>query len=704
MAFKFVIFACALAVANAGGLISAPAVAYSAAPAVSHVSYASPVVSYGAPSVQVASHALTSQDSNIHRSFGNLGQVATQSKTITTPYSQVTRSDVRVSNPGLTTYAAAAPVAYAHAPVAAYAAAPALRYAAAPAPLAVAHAAPAAYAHAAPAGLLGVAYSPATAVSHMTYSAPAIGLSYGCVYSHIVYIGIDPILESNRAPGLCDDHKQIARPVFVIFACALAAANAGLISAPAVAYSAAPAVSHVSYASPVVSYGAPSVQIASHALTSQDSNIHRSFGNLGQVATQSKTITTPYSQVTKSDVRVSNPGYQTLSYGAAAPVAYAHAPVAAYAAAPALRYAAAPAPLAVAHAPAAYAHAAPAAYAHAAPAGLLGVAYSPATAVSHMTYSAPAIGLSYGCPYNSVHILLRGRIYLFSHNNYYLEICIRCLFEYINNPKFCNQHQFNSDQITKINKKNQKTSTMAFKFVIFACALAVANAGGLISAPAVAYSAAPAVSHVSYASPVVSYGAPSVQVASPSITSQDSNIVRSFGNLGQVATQSKTITTPYSQVTKSDVRVSNPGLTTYTAAAPVAYGAIAHGPVAAYAAAPALRYAAAPALAAPALRYAAAPAPVAYAHGPVAAYAAAPALAAPALRYAAPAAYAAAPALAAPALRYAAPAPLAVAHAAPAVRAVAAPGAALLGVAYSPATAVSHMTYSAPAIGLSYGW
>ncbi|KOX79741.1 Pupal cuticle protein C1B [Melipona quadrifasciata] len=98
--------------------------------------------------------ALTSTSDNILRSSGNLAQIATQSKTIATPFSSTSRSDIRVSNPAI--YAHAAPVAYA------------------------AHAAPLAapLAAAAPANsLLGVAYSPAVAVSHMAYSSP-IGISY----------------------------------------------------------------------------------------------------------------------------------------------------------------------------------------------------------------------------------------------------------------------------------------------------------------------------------------------------------------------------------------------------------------------------------------------------------------------------------------------------------------------------------------------
>lgn len=142
----------------------------------------------------------------------------------------------------------------------------------------------------------------------------------------------------------------------------MAAANAGYLGAPAtyapgpaigVAYSAAPAVSHVSYSSPIVSYGGPIAAAAAPAITTQSQNILRSYGNLGQVSTYSKTIDTPFSSVQKSDVRVSNPG---------------------------LRIAAGPA----------LAYAAPAI--HAAPAA---VAYSAAPAVSHFAYTGN-YGLNYG--------------------------------------------------------------------------------------------------------------------------------------------------------------------------------------------------------------------------------------------------------------------------------------------------------------------
>ncbi|CAA9997756.1 unnamed protein product [Nesidiocoris tenuis] len=168
----FFVIAAALACANAG---LAP-VAYSAAPALSYgtASYGiAPAAPLGYGHAALAPAAITSQSQNILRSYGNLGQVSTYSKTIDTPYSSVRKSDVRVSNPGLATVAHA-PLAYAAAPAIAHAP---LAYSAAPAYAARAVAAPVAHA-----GLLGVAYSAAPAVSHITFDG--FGAHYGWILSH----------------------------------------------------------------------------------------------------------------------------------------------------------------------------------------------------------------------------------------------------------------------------------------------------------------------------------------------------------------------------------------------------------------------------------------------------------------------------------------------------------------------------------------
>nr|CAD7267059.1 unnamed protein product [Timema shepardi] len=153
----------------------------------------------------------------------------------------------------------------------------------------------------------------------------------------------------------------------LILAAVLAVANAGYLGGAAVAYGA-----------PALSYAAPAYASAAYApaaITSQHSNILRTPGNLGQVSTYSKTIDTPYSSVSKSDVRVSN---DALAYGAVP--AYAS-----YAAAPA--YASYAAPALAGHA---YAAPALAARAYAAPA----LSYSPAAVVSHVSFAG--LGATYG--------------------------------------------------------------------------------------------------------------------------------------------------------------------------------------------------------------------------------------------------------------------------------------------------------------------
>ncbi|CAH0552994.1 unnamed protein product [Brassicogethes aeneus] len=186
MAFKFVIFAAALAYTNAG-FLSAPAVAtysatpavhYSAAPAVSS-SYirqasaapvlstyaaAAPVVSTYATAPVAIAHAAPvafhapafgSSQQNVIRSFGGAQAISTYSKAVDTPFSSVRKYDTRITNDALSV---------AHAPlVSTYTAT---------------HAAPIdTYSHASPVvAKAALAYSPAVAVSHMTFSG--LGASY----------------------------------------------------------------------------------------------------------------------------------------------------------------------------------------------------------------------------------------------------------------------------------------------------------------------------------------------------------------------------------------------------------------------------------------------------------------------------------------------------------------------------------------------
>ncbi|XP_069688804.1 pupal cuticle protein C1B-like [Periplaneta americana] len=161
MAFKYVILAALVAVANAG-FLSAPAVGYAgyAAPAVGYAGYAG----YAAPPAIGASHQSTV------RSLDGNSAVSHYSKAVDSPFSSVRKYDTRISNDA---------VALAHAPVAAYAAP--VAHAAYAAPVAHAAYAPAfhgaAYAAPAVAAPLGVAYSAAPAVAHLAFDG--FGAHYG---------------------------------------------------------------------------------------------------------------------------------------------------------------------------------------------------------------------------------------------------------------------------------------------------------------------------------------------------------------------------------------------------------------------------------------------------------------------------------------------------------------------------------------------
>ncbi|KAK7791393.1 hypothetical protein R5R35_008859 [Gryllus longicercus] len=189
-------------------------------------------------------------------------------------------------------------------------------------------------------------------------------------------------------------------------------------------------------------------------------------------------------------------------------------------------------------------------------------------------------------------------------------------------------------------------SRFLIKFVVLAALLAVANAG---------YLAAPAA--VGYAAPALSYAAAPVAVHAPAIGASHQSTLRSLDGNSAVSHYSKAVDSAFSSVRKVDTRISN--------------DAVALGYAPAYAASPV---------------YHAAPVASVVAKAPVAAYAAAPAVAA----------YHAAPAVAA----YAAPAYAAHAYAAPVAKAVAPAG--LLGVAYSAAPAVTHLSFDG--YGIHYGY
>ncbi|GJQ86297.1 hypothetical protein Trydic_g8993 [Trypoxylus dichotomus] len=200
---------------------------------------------------------------------------------------------------------------------------------------------------------------------------------------------------------------------FVVFCAALAAANAGYLSAPAaIQYSSAPAVSSSYFSQPLAAvHAAPAVAVhaapavaavhaapvAVHApaIGASQQSVIRSLGGNQAISTYSKAVDSAFSTVRKYDTRITNDAL-TVAH---APVAYA-APVAHAVAAPVASYAhAAPITTYAAAAPvASYAHAAPiTTYAAAAPVATYAagapviskaaVSYSPAAVVAHTTFA-----------------------------------------------------------------------------------------------------------------------------------------------------------------------------------------------------------------------------------------------------------------------------------------------------------------------------
>ncbi|XP_050348512.1 cuticle protein 16.5-like [Nymphalis io] len=195
---KVIVFLCAAGIASAGNLLHAAPLAYSAP--VSSVSYSSQTTSHGSPVATYAAH----------------------------------------SAPAITTYSAApvvkaispavsysAPVAYAASPYTTYAASPAVSYSS------LAHSGP-------------VTYS-ASPIVTKTLSSPAV--SYSSVANHLspVTYSASPIVA-----------KTYAAPAYTTYAAA-APAISSYATAPvlksAISYSAAPAVSHVTYTGLGASYG-----------------------------------------------------------------------------------------------------------------------------------------------------------------------------------------------------------------------------------------------------------------------------------------------------------------------------------------------------------------------------------------------------------------------------------------------------------------
>lgn len=131
-----------------------------------------------------------------------------------------------------------------------------------------------------------------------------------------------------------------------------------------------------------------------------------------------------------------------------------------------------------------------------------------------------------------------------------------------------------------------------YKIVALCAFISAARAGNLLATgPALAYEAAPAVSHVSYAAPALShlsYSAPlplvkaysAPVVHAPAVGTSHQSTVRSLDGNSAISHYSKSVDTAFSSVRKVDTRVTNdakiltPALA-YAAAAPahLAYAA-----------------------------------------------------------------------------------------------------------------------------------
>jgi Pupal cuticle protein C1 len=216
----------------------------------------------------------------------------------------------------------------------------------------------------------------------------------------------------------------------------LAIAQAGIISSPAAVAYASPeyssytkTVSHTApktyvHAQPaaVATYHypeqhyAPSVQYhhePSHAIIAtpqhyehghSEQNIVRSAH--GTVSQTSKVVQTPTSSVRKSDTRITNDGYKTLSYAEPAHAYVAHAPATTYAVHQPTQYVHSAPTQYVHSAPTQYVHSSPAQYVHSSPAVVSKTVvsqpqvhtYSHATPVATYSHAAPVHAYSHASP------------------------------------------------------------------------------------------------------------------------------------------------------------------------------------------------------------------------------------------------------------------------------------------------------------------
>ncbi|XP_015592050.1 cuticle protein 76-like [Cephus cinctus] len=155
---------------------------------------------------------------------------------------------------------------------------------------------------------------------------------------------------------------------------------------------------HLGHAPAAITYSNPSYyphyghSIAAPTIAAQHSDIVRNYGNLGSFSTYMRTVDTPFSIAKKSDFRTVDSGYmsaQTPSYIHMPVAVSAHAPTYSPVYANVRKNMAAHAQIYV-HGPTNGISTHVPVYNH----GLLGMTYSPATAVSHVVPALP-LGLNY---------------------------------------------------------------------------------------------------------------------------------------------------------------------------------------------------------------------------------------------------------------------------------------------------------------------
>nr|CAD7597770.1 unnamed protein product [Timema genevievae] len=155
---------------------------------------------------------------------------------------------------------------------------------------------------------------------------------------------------------------------------------------------------------------------------------------------------------------------------------------------------------------------------------------------------------------------------------------LRIIGHHATNYKRYQRSVFSTPLFNSFSLQQHNSSTMAYKCIVLAAVLAVANAGYL-GGPAISYGA-PA---LSYAAPALSYAAP-VAVHAPSVGSSHESTVRSLDGNSAVTHYSKAVDSAFSSVRKVDTRVSNDAQALAYAPVATAYHGVAAPAIASYAA------------------------------------------------------------------------------------------------------------------------